>query len=200
MHSRTRGFTLIELLVVVGIISLLISILLPAFTHFRTMSKRTACMANLRSISQLLEAYLNESRDHWPYASAMISIEEDPNRKAISEVVLTGFRDSREVFKCPADRITADPDLINETYFKHEKTSYEWDFTGWINGEKRGKEFSDWPRDLTRPSPSDLPILNDWECFHGGKKEPHSLVVLYADLHVDTDDEPLDPEDWPSIE
>lgn len=203
MHSRTRGFTLIELLVVVGIISLLISIILPAFSHFRIMSKRTACMANLRSISQLLEIYLNDNRDYWPYASRMISIEEDPNRRAISEVVLGGVsKGSREVFKCPADRITAEPELLNETYYEHEKTSYEWDFTTWINGEKRGKEFDDWivTAGNPRPSPSDVPILNDFECFHGGATEAQSLVILYADMHVTADKEPVDPEEWPSVE
>jgi prepilin-type N-terminal cleavage/methylation domain-containing protein/prepilin-type processing-associated H-X9-DG protein len=63
------GFTLVELLVVVGIISLLISILLPALSKARMASQQSKCMANLRSIGQALVLYANENRDHLPYSS-----------------------------------------------------------------------------------------------------------------------------------
>lgn len=51
-RTARRGFSLVELMTVVGIIMLLISILLPALGRAREMGRRTACLANLRTIAQ----------------------------------------------------------------------------------------------------------------------------------------------------
>lgn len=51
------GFTLIELLVVIGIVMLLIGMLLPALGRAREQSRRTYCLANLRSIAAAALAY-----------------------------------------------------------------------------------------------------------------------------------------------
>lgn len=59
---RTKAFTLIEVLVVAGIIVLLLAIVLPAVSGVRTQAKRTACLANLRSIAQSSQAYAFEDR------------------------------------------------------------------------------------------------------------------------------------------
>jgi len=60
------GFTLVELLVVIGIIALLISILLPTLNRAREAAKRTACLANLRSIGQLVAMYANQAKGQIP--------------------------------------------------------------------------------------------------------------------------------------
>jgi prepilin-type N-terminal cleavage/methylation domain-containing protein len=185
MRTRQNGFTLIELLVVVSIIALLISILLPAFSKFRVMSKRTACMANLHSVGQGMEAYLSVNNDYWPLASHMLSVETDPNMRPISEVMKSEIRSVTKVFQCPADRITADPNNLGKTYFEIEKTSYEWDITGTFNGVKRGKDAISVSGALP---PSHIPLMQDWECFHGGEDTTKSVVIMYADLSVRPDD------------
>jgi prepilin-type N-terminal cleavage/methylation domain-containing protein/prepilin-type processing-associated H-X9-DG protein len=64
--ARAAGFTLIELLVVIGIIAVLISILLPALSRVRESSRRTGCLANLRTIGQAMFMYANENKSRLP--------------------------------------------------------------------------------------------------------------------------------------
>ena len=62
MQSRKKiAFTLIELLVVISIISVLMAILLPSLGRAREQARRTACMANLRSIGQGIYLYAHDN-------------------------------------------------------------------------------------------------------------------------------------------
>jgi prepilin-type N-terminal cleavage/methylation domain-containing protein len=64
--NRRRAFTLVELLVVVGIIAVLISLLLPVLNRARDSANRTKCLANLRSIGQLVNMYANLNKGQIP--------------------------------------------------------------------------------------------------------------------------------------
>lgn len=67
-NKLNRGFTLVELLVVIGIIAVLISILLPSLNRARMAANRTACLSNLRQISNAILAYASENRFTLPEA------------------------------------------------------------------------------------------------------------------------------------
>jgi prepilin-type N-terminal cleavage/methylation domain-containing protein/prepilin-type processing-associated H-X9-DG protein len=64
--SGRRAFTLIELLVVVAIISLLVSILLPALSAARQRARALKCMSNLHVLGQGMAIYTADNRDVMP--------------------------------------------------------------------------------------------------------------------------------------
>ena len=64
--TRSPGFTLVELLVVIGIISVLISILLPAVSAARRMANRVQCASNVRQICVALQGYAAENGGWFP--------------------------------------------------------------------------------------------------------------------------------------
>jgi len=71
-RSEARAFTLIELLVVISIISVLISILLPALGSARKAAISTECKSNLRQLYMVLNFYSDDNdgfvppyRDFW---------------------------------------------------------------------------------------------------------------------------------------
>jgi prepilin-type processing-associated H-X9-DG protein/prepilin-type N-terminal cleavage/methylation domain-containing protein len=66
MHGR-RAFTLTELLTVVGLISLLVSLLMPLVTKVRTAADATACLATLRQMGAAWTMYTAENRGRLPH-------------------------------------------------------------------------------------------------------------------------------------
>jgi prepilin-type N-terminal cleavage/methylation domain-containing protein/prepilin-type processing-associated H-X9-DG protein len=64
--KRKSAFTLVELLVVIGIISVLISMLLPALNKAREQAKKVACASNMRQIGQAIQMYANDNKGWLP--------------------------------------------------------------------------------------------------------------------------------------
>jgi len=66
--GHRQAFTLIELLVVISIISLLISILLPALSKARSASVLIQCASNMRQNMVAVDSYATEHDGHYPDA------------------------------------------------------------------------------------------------------------------------------------
>jgi prepilin-type N-terminal cleavage/methylation domain-containing protein/prepilin-type processing-associated H-X9-DG protein len=66
MPSRRRAFTLVELLVVIGIISVLVAALMPAFAAARRQSRAVVCLSNLRQFAAMFHEYVSENKGRAP--------------------------------------------------------------------------------------------------------------------------------------
>lgn len=109
--TRAGGaaFTLIELLVVIAIIAILAALLLPALSHAKETSRRTACLSNLRQVNMSIRLYAEDNADSLP---VLPSPSPYPNGVGAyyKELVktylgLSGPVSPKEgVFICPSDR------------------------------------------------------------------------------------------------
>jgi len=98
------AFTLIELLVVIGIIAVLIGILLPALGKAREQSKRTACLANLRSLGQAMFAYANVYRDRLPNGNPPGKYTDFNGANQVMTAFNAEFVREPRTFWCPSDK------------------------------------------------------------------------------------------------
>ena len=64
--ARRNGFTLVELMVVIGIITTLLSLLLPTIGKAREAANRTKCAANLHSLGQIVFLFANDHHGRIP--------------------------------------------------------------------------------------------------------------------------------------
>ena len=61
--SPRRGFTLVEVLVVISIVSLLLTLLIPAVSRAREQAVVLQCQTKARSVNQASQAYLTDNKN-----------------------------------------------------------------------------------------------------------------------------------------
>lgn len=116
MQHVGNAFTLIELLVVISIVSLLISILLPALHSARMAAQQSACLSNIRQYGIALSVYATEFDQWLPIAQGFAGTEGTTSgivgRLARGEYIATTLEANKNrtgVFFCPRDKHTATP-------------------------------------------------------------------------------------------
>ena len=117
---KLRAFTLIELLVVACLITVFLSLLLPALGRVRETARRAVCLSNLH---QLGAAAINYAIDHdgfypgrpndapWP-PQVVTWLWDEPDMRGLWLGYVPGYtiKQSGRIFYCPSND---DPDLLN---------------------------------------------------------------------------------------
>jgi prepilin-type N-terminal cleavage/methylation domain-containing protein len=156
-----RGFTLIELLVVIFIISILMSLLLPALQGARAESRRIKCLTHLKGLGTAISMYMDDYGDLLPNVlplQAPGGLEQDPALLDILEAYLSVapprkgpddqfFDNVPSLYRCPED-ITGTDEVTNfEPVWRSAGTSYEYiagafmQFAGLLNISDRPQRF-----------------------------------------------------------
>lgn len=77
-HKFLHGFTLIELLVVISIIALLLSIMMPALSKARELSRRVVCQSNVKQQFLACSLYVEDYKGLYPTPSYDVPSASDP--------------------------------------------------------------------------------------------------------------------------
>lgn len=156
---RHLKFTLVELLVTIAVIAALAGLLLPAFAKARATAQRASCANNLHGVGVAIKMYLGDNHDYLPVAAQKPSehLNSDPG---IGEALGQNLP-SPKLLLCPCDP--------GKKFFTAEGSSYE--YSGMVSGLPKGSEMK-------------MPLMYDYESFHGKAGTNGSVNFLYADGHV----------------
>ena len=203
-HSR-RGFTLTELLVVIGVIALLIGILLPTLSRAREASRKTQCMANLRTLGQMLTIYANTFHDLLPNGNPPMKFDDYNGQNMVLTYFANQMVKSPGVFHCPSDIDPVPGKIVtaDETLEDSARTSFEF-YSVWFSPEKparlsrfKGRAPLTWDQDAGEPI---NPVTQQPYKINTSPLRNHKGGgnVLYSDGHVEWLDRRLwEDQSWP---
>ncbi len=120
---RRLAFTLVELIVVMAIISLLVSLILPAYNQMLLRARSTQCAANLSSIGMAVSQAVADNNNTYPEINQAAS-NPYPAGSGAKDLydTLSPYGISQNTLQCPVDMANG-----NTSSYKIYGSSYEWD-------------------------------------------------------------------------
>ncbi len=208
-----KAFTIPEMLAIVAIITIILSILLPAVGKAKKVAYTAICASNQHQIGVAQQGYLVDSRNVYPTMTNWVDLVGmkggtgfyNSANLNVKQRVLDRYLDSRHddmevpIAQCPSDLGDSLNGSVPNSY-KAYGTSY---LPQWAGDVFRVKYVYGVTNDPSRPSmtkwqitsPSNKLILADWP-WHGNRivsdKQTHwhsngyerQFNVLWADIHV----------------
>jgi len=128
VQNRHPGYTLLELLVVVGIITILMSLLLPVLGTVRRHAKITACASNLRQLALAMNTYAIANEGRYPTLATVGTGGNlwDVPPSFYNALLNQGL--SHDMFFCPAAQDYSMPDGVFDAY----STFYILNYNIWV--------------------------------------------------------------------
>jgi prepilin-type N-terminal cleavage/methylation domain-containing protein len=209
--SKDDAFSLVELLVVIGIVTILISLLLPAIQRARAVANVTACASNMRQMGIALQIYLNENKGVTFWRGENINTDgmdwyayggrETGNaNRALNDYFNTPPRplnhylhNQLAIFHCPCDTLapwTYDTTFSNypaPTQFDWVGTSYNFNANGYpLRDPPRQDQGLDGVPFTTLRNTSQTIVFYEADLYYGYDWHySHKGNLAFADNHVD---------------
>jgi prepilin-type N-terminal cleavage/methylation domain-containing protein/prepilin-type processing-associated H-X9-DG protein len=192
---RFAAFTLIELLVVIGIIGVLIGMLLPTLSKARESSKRTSCLANLRSLGQAMVLYANDSKDRLPNSNPPYTVADYTATNSVLVALANKYVRNAATFHCPSDEDPVQESITTADYLMPNSARGSYDFYSVFWMPEWGPR---WARMKMAPLAWDVdggsttPAADQNHGIKGGN-------VVFADGHAQWQEQKLwDGNSWPN--
>lgn len=98
-RQNSHGFTLIELLVVIGIISILMSMLMPALGRAKGAAQKISCMSNERQLGMAVRLYVDDNQGRF-----IPRVQTNRWPSVLFPLLFPGSKSTNiAIFRCPSD-------------------------------------------------------------------------------------------------